>query len=63
MKATAIAKMATDKAAQTTEQLRRRAEEKDWSKESEYIGRAQKAAVGCAIFLPSRLHSSIVPTS
>lgn len=48
-KAGAIAKMATDRAAQTTEQLRRKAQEKDWSKESEYLGRAQMAAAGCVL--------------
>lgn len=47
-KAGAIAKMATDKAAQTTEQLRKKAQEKDWTKETEYLGRAQMAAAGAA---------------
>ena len=47
MKAAAIAKITSEKAAATTAQLRQKVEEKDWTKEREYLGRTQKNLQGC----------------
>ena len=47
LKAAAIAKVTGEKAAATTAQLRQKVEEKDWTKEREYLGRTQKNLQGC----------------
>jgi hypothetical protein len=48
LKAAAIAKVTGEKAAATTAQLRQKVEDKDWTKEREYLGRTQKNLQGCA---------------
>ena len=47
LKAAAMAKVTGEKAAATAAQLRQKAEEKDWTKEREYLGRTQKNLQGC----------------
>ena len=42
-----MAKVTGEKAAATAAQLRQKAEEKDWTKEREYLGRTQKNLQGC----------------
>ena len=47
LKAVAAAKITSERAAATTAQLRQKVEEKDWTKEREYLGRTQKNLQGC----------------
>ena len=42
-----MAKVTAEKATAATAQLRQKAEEKDWTKEREYLGRTQKNLQGC----------------